>query len=191
VIIGLCIVLLLSSASIKPVYADDGPPPRTRTESPAAEVVIYVDRDIDTNLSTCSDAANDCTLRGAINKANGDPANIYTIFFSPTVDLIVPLSPLPTITANDLWIMGSGGSRALTALFMSAGDPFTINANNIRVNGLSIVNVQDTVANDYADIRVIGGTKVQILSNYLGTLPPSPEVTNCTPHPVGGARGFA
>ncbi|CAG0931299.1 hypothetical protein TFLX_02079 [Thermoflexales bacterium] len=186
VIIGLGIVLLLSSASVRPVYADDGPPPRPRAESPSAEVVIYVDRDIDTNLSTCSAAANDCTLRGAINKANGDPANIYTIYFSPTVDLIVPLSPLPTITANDLWIMGSGGVPRIDGLFMSGGDPFTINANNIRVDGLSIVNVQDTVANDYADIRVIGGTKVQILSNYLGTLPPSSAVTNCTPNPIGG-----
>ena len=49
----------------------------------AAALTIVVDR-IDDPLSAqaCTAAANDCSLRGAILKANDDPANSYTITFT-------------------------------------------------------------------------------------------------------------
>jgi hypothetical protein len=47
-----------------------------------AFITITVDTLTDTNLLTvCSDGTpNDCSLRGAITKANGDASNFYTIF---------------------------------------------------------------------------------------------------------------
>ena len=52
----------------------------------ALPVTIVVDRTDDTPAAAarvCSGAANDCSLRGAIMKANADPANTYNITFAP------------------------------------------------------------------------------------------------------------
>ncbi|HSD83981.1 MAG TPA: right-handed parallel beta-helix repeat-containing protein [Anaerolineae bacterium] len=171
-IIGLCVVLLLSPVAIRPVHADDGPPPRTRANAPEVLLTIYVDRVHDTSVTACTSAPNDCTLRGAIDKANSDPANIYTILFSPTVDVVAPLSPLPTITANDLWIIGINGTPRIDALLMSAGYPFTINATRVKIAGLSIVNGEN-----FGDIAVLGGTQNEINNNYLGLVP---TAVNCS-----------
>ncbi len=51
----------------------------------ALQLTIVVDRTDDTSAPAarvCSNAANDCSLRGAILKANADPANSYNITFA-------------------------------------------------------------------------------------------------------------
>jgi len=167
-ITALLFVMLLSPAA--PARADDDqPPPRTRANSPEAFVTIYVDRSDDANVTACSAAANDCTLRGAINKANGDLANIYTIYFSPIVTAVNVAAALPTITANDTWIYGINGVPRIDALNMTTGDVFTINADRARIAGLSIVNGNE--ADEFANIKIGGGTRIEIENNYLGTLP--------------------
>jgi len=122
-ILGFAVMLFLSP--IAPVRADDDPP-RSRANSPEAFIFLYVDRTDDANVSTCNDgAANDCTLRGAINKANGDPANTYTINFTPTVAVVNLANPLPILTANELWIIGASGVPKIDALSMTNGNVFT------------------------------------------------------------------
>jgi hypothetical protein len=175
-IISLLVLVALSPTSAAPVWADDDQPPRTRaTAAPEAFLNIYVDRSDDANVTTCSNAANDCTLRGAIGKANGDLANIYTIYFSPTVAAVNLSTPLPTITANELWIIGINGVPRIDALNMTNGNVFTVNANQVRLAGLSIVNADESIQG--ADIRISGGTQHQIESNFLGVLP---GATGCT-----------
>jgi len=156
---------------------DSSPPsPRTRdTAAPEAFVTIYVDRNDDTNVTACTAATNDCTLRGAINKANGDPANIYTIYFSPTVTTVNVAAPLSTIAANDVWIIGINGVPRIDALSMSLGHVFTVNASRVRLSGLSIVNADESAQT--ADIRLAGGTQNEIADNFLGALP---GATSCT-----------
>lgn len=156
---------------------DSSPPtPRTRdSAAPEAFVTIYVDRSDDANVTACTAATNDCTLRGAINKANGDAANIYTVYFSPTVTAVNVAAALPTITANDVWIIGINGGPRIDGSAMASGYPFTINADRVKIAGLSIVNMPTSQT---ADIRVSGGTRIEINDNYLGTLP---GAANCTP----------
>jgi hypothetical protein len=176
-IIGVAVILFMSPAA--PVQADDDQPPRTRVEAPN-EVILYVDRTDDANVSTCNTgAANDCTLRGAINKANGDTSNVYTIYFTPTVSVVNLANPLPTIIANDLWIVGFNGMPRIDALNMAVGYVLNINASRGKIAGLSIVNASD--ASQVAGIRITGGTQIEINNNYLGTLP---GATNCTPSGV-------
>jgi hypothetical protein len=174
-IVSLFVLLLLSPLSNAPVLAEDDQPPRTRANSPDAFVTIYVDLSGDSNLTACTAAANDCTLRGAINKANSDPANIYTIYFSPTVTAVNPTAPLPAITADETWIYGVNGVPKIDALSMSNGNVFTVNASRVIISGLSIVNANGAVQFD--DIRIAGGTQNQISNNFLGVLP---GATSCT-----------
>jgi parallel beta-helix repeat protein len=173
--IGLvALTAVLSLLASAPAAAQDQPP-RTRANSPTAFVTIYVDRSDDGNLTACTAAANDCSLRGAINKANGDAANIYTIYFSPTVTAVSLSTPLPIITANELWIIGVNGVPKIDALSMSNGNVFTVNASQVIISGLSIVNANGSI--QAADIRINGGTQNQISNNFLGTLP---GATGCT-----------
>lgn len=156
---------------------DSSPPtPRTRdSAAPEAFVTIYVDRSDDTNVTACTAAANDCTLRGAINKANSDLANIYTINFDPAVLAVNLSNPLPTITADEVWIVGVNGVPKIDALNMANGSVLTVNASQVRIAALSIVNANSSIQG--ADIRITGGTQNLIDSNFLGVLP---GATSCT-----------
>jgi hypothetical protein len=165
-----------------PALADDSPPPpRTReTAAPEAFINLFVDRTDDSNVGFCNNGtANDCTLRGAINTANADAANIYTIYFTPTVTVVNVAAALPTITANDLWIIGLNGVPRIDGSAMASGYPFTLDADRVKLAGLSVVNMPNT--GQAADIRVSGGTQIEINDNYLGTLP---GATSCTPSGV-------
>ena len=195
---SLLIVLLAVAAVMliiapRSAQAQLGQPPRRSAapDSPAAFIDVYVDSSSNSSLTTCSSAPNDCTLRGAIDKANADPGNIYTIYFTPTVTLIALLSPLPTInTANQLWIVGNSGVPRIDAIFMSNGDVFSINDNNVKISGLSIVNGHTIADGIYADIHVLTGTRNLIENNYLGTLRAADVhggTTSCTPNPDGGS----
>jgi hypothetical protein len=67
-----------------------------RARGPQAPAATYiVDTNLDTNLTACTDAADDCTLRGALNNAN---ANSST-------DIINFALPGPSFTIN---VTGSG-----------------------------------------------------------------------------------
>ena len=70
--LGLMVVLaLLVVAGLRPVGVG------------AAALTIVVDRIDDAQAAqACTSAANDCSLRGAVLKANGDPTNYYTITFT-------------------------------------------------------------------------------------------------------------
>src|SRR5450631_2582756 len=70
----------------------------------AAAATYTVDRLDDANITACTAAANDCTLRGAINAANA-AGGTNTIAFNVGGGSVLPqtinlLSALPTITAN-------------------------------------------------------------------------------------------
>lgn len=70
------------------------------TASPAWAATFEVDSTADTNTSTCTAAANDCTLRGALTAANTTAGTDAINFNIPGsgVKTIVPTSELPTIT---------------------------------------------------------------------------------------------
>jgi parallel beta-helix repeat protein len=172
---SLAVVLVVSS----------GWAPRARPAAASPTVALVVDTELDNAASICSGSDNDCSLRGAIGKINSLAATGSTITFDGDIDLIGLLSPLPALVVTGTTITGNGGLPRLDGLFMTAGDVLTVNAPQVRIGHLTIVNGEDDSA--YADILLVGGTGIEIHHNYLGTLPPGPAVTDCTPDPGGSA----
>ena len=68
--------------------------------------VFDVDRNDDADVSTCSGAVNDCTLRGAMNAANGN-TEADTINIPDTITAISLISYLPSVT-TEMVIIGPG-----------------------------------------------------------------------------------
>ena len=107
-----------------------------RSETTAA-VTIKVDREDDPlELLPCTEAANDCTLRSAINKANNDQV-ANTITFASHY-LITLSQSLPVLTANGTVIRArpeqevhiNGNSIPQSVLYITGG--------NIAVEGLRV-----------------------------------------------------
>jgi hypothetical protein len=144
---------------------------------------LVVDRGDDLDIRDCTSAANDCTLRGAINVVNQGGFAGNAITFAPAVNKVSTGSTLPALTASHITIQGSGGVPRIDAGASAGGDIFVVNGDDNRITGLSFVNGTDPKS----DIYVAGGSHNVIDGNYLGTLPPSASVTNCTPNPGGGS----
>lgn len=147
---------------------------------------LIVDRSDNATASACTSAPDDCTLRGAINRAN-ELGGGKAISFDPAIVEIEIGGSLPAITGPRTEIRGRNGVPRIDGRYLVNAPAFTINAEDVIVSGLSIVNVPGASDNEQADIHVIGGTRVRIHDNYLGTLPPQPGLTNCTPAPATGA----
>ncbi len=128
-----------------------------------------VDRTDNANVSSCTAAANDCTLRGAITAANA-AATDDVIDFDPAVfntDTTIALSAgnlLPNIANNGTLTINAPTANRVTVSGSNAVRVFTINTGvTFEVNNL-------TVANGLVGGAAGGG----ILNN--GTL----TMTNCT-----------
>jgi hypothetical protein len=161
-------------------------PARTPQEPAAPSLALVVDRDNDTNTTACTAADNDCSLRGAINRINAEGGSGHTITFSPSITQVVVVSPLPIITTT-MGIFGNDVPTRINAAFMSNGSVLTVNANNVVISRLAIINGKGGAADSYADIRVEGGQGARILDNYLGTLP---GASTCTPPGVPQASSY-
>lgn len=147
---------------------------------------LIVDRSDNGTASACTSAPNDCTLRGAINRAN-EHGGYLAISFDPSIAEIEIGGSLPVITGPRTEIRGRYGVPRIDGRYLVNAPAFTINAADVAISGLSIVNVPGAPGDEQADIHVIGGTRIRIHENYLGTLPPQAALTNCTPAPATGA----
>ena len=129
--------------------------------TPSAEVVLIVDRADDiTGLPACTAAPNDCTLRDAIQMANGDAANNYLIRF--TDDYTITLNGPLTITANDLIIQGEApdGSTPRTIKIDAAahGQAFIISGMGDHLFNLRIYGASASAANIWITGSAYGAT---------------------------------
>jgi parallel beta-helix repeat protein len=110
----------------------------------AAQADLVVDNNGDNGgLSTCGAADNDCSLRGAITKANG-AAGLDVIGFASNVTGTITLggTELPLITgptsiqgpgADKLAISGAGASRIFEINETVGGDP--VNISGLKLTG--------------------------------------------------------
>ncbi|MGH3086498.1 MAG: beta strand repeat-containing protein, partial [Rubrobacteraceae bacterium] len=155
----------------------------------AAPTTFTVDSTADTNLTACDYAtANDCTLRGAINAANGNgnSAEVDTIEFEiPATDTncvagvctITPATNLPTIS-QAVTINGysqTGASANTLATGNDAALKIELNGTN-RSYGLSIVatgggsTVRGLVINRVSgDGILVNSSDNVIAGNFIGT----------------------
>ena len=138
----------------------------------AQAATFVVDRTDDSDVSACSTAANDCTLRGAINKANAT-AGADTINFSLSSDSYIALTELSLpIISGELNIVGpdSAGTSIIAAVMGYSSDPnighlFTVPAGStLRLRYLNLGGGADT-----AD-----GNRGGIIDNAGAT-----TITNC------------
>jgi hypothetical protein len=118
-----------------------------------------VDTTSDASLSACTVAPADCSLRGAIDDANGNPG-ADSITFDPSVfpGTITLGSALPALTAGSDTINGAGVGVTVDGV-SQAFDCFTLSSDGNAIKGLQIrgcangVNVTNTTSGN-----VIGGT---------------------------------
>ncbi len=134
---------------------------------------IIVDRGDDANVTTCSAAPNDCTLRGAINKVHLLGGTGLAIRFDPSVTQVNLTAALPALTATGTTIAGANGVPLIDGAGMASGDMFSINTSEARISDLSLVNGAQS------DIHVLGGARNEIDHNFLGT--PLPLAGTCAP----------
>ena len=135
----------------------------TRSE-PTAAVTIEVDREDDPlDLLPCTEAANDCTLRSAINKANNDQVANNITFASHY--LITLSQSLPVLTANGTVIRArpeqeihiNGNSIPQSVLYITGA--------NITVDGLRVYGA----GTGYSNISLGGAAyNVTIANNIIG-----------------------
>ena len=145
----------------------------------AGELTILVDRTDDTATpaaQACTAAANDCSLRGAIMKANADPTNIYTITFpgGPNTYTLTRDNETPDDESiRDLDVMVNMMIRG------SGADSTVIDANGYRaihihngatvlIEGVSITNGVTYDAEGGGGI-LNEGTWLAVRDSYLGS----------------------
>lgn len=155
--LAMILVSLMAGGATPPIAraADDGAAPDT----PAGVTEFYVDRSDDVNVSTCTSAPNNCTLRGAINKVNTDGIVNATIRFSTTVTQIDLTTPLPALATTGTYILG--GPR-LNGAAMASGAMMTIDTSQVEISGLTFINGVER------DISILSGSGNVIRQNTIG-----------------------
>jgi parallel beta-helix repeat protein len=180
-----------------------------------ASVTYVVDTTLDTNLTACTGAAGDCTLRGAINASNAHtstdtPDRIHFNIPSGGQKTITPASGLPPITDSlviDAFTQPGVGMFGCSVLFnggrciningvnVPAGPVgLSISGNDVTIKGLAIYNYS------FSDAILVNSpaSNVTLTQNYLGmasglTAKPNhygivvgPETSGVT---IGGSTG--
>ncbi len=146
----------------------------------AAPITITVDTTTDSNAAgfqVCSGAANDCSLRGAISRANGDPGNFYTILVpSGTYTLTLTGAGDSFNATGDLDIATSmtiNGAGATTTIIQGGPgwDDRIIDTptggHNILIHGVTIQNgnlISNTLG---GGINIIIGNVVTITNSII------------------------
>ena len=116
-----------------------------------------VDSTTDTNLTVCSAAPADCSLRGAMSNANSNPGADTIAFNIPGsgYKTIAPASALPTLTDSGTFIDGNsqpGYVNAPRVVLSGAQAPtfgtdgLNITTSNCRVRGLTFQNWRSAIA---------------------------------------------
>jgi len=98
----------ISAVMLSIVVAMYGFPQQPTQAAPAALIEVNSLAD-STHVTPCAGTANDCTLRDAINVANGGTFNNirFVSSFSGATNSIFLSTPLPTISKDGTWLDGS------------------------------------------------------------------------------------
>jgi hypothetical protein len=123
-----------------------------------------VDRNDDTVVTTCDNgAANDCTLRGAIQNANGSAGVTDVIYFDSTVTGTITLGGTELSVTGETYIYGpgadnltisaNGASRVFHLNMGTSGDVFYLG--DLTLTGGTVVGDGGAIHNVDASLRVI------------------------------------
>ncbi len=127
------------------------------------QAIYTVDRSDDAGGLACTSAANDCTLRSAIEKANASPANDSVLFDSGRT--ITLTGPLPELTDAGT-LIAAWPSQDVNIDLNGAANAFTISGDNVSISGLDIYGGSTTVS---ALIIIKGAAEnIKIYDNLIG-----------------------
>lgn len=163
-------VSVCNTASVR----SDSPDPNMANNASQACTLIRkltVDRSDDLNITACTTAPNDCTLRGAINKVHLLGGAGLAIDFDPAVSQVNLTASLPPMTATGTSVRGRMGTVIINAAGIASGDTFALNGNEQSLSLLSIVNSFGS------DVRILSGAQNELDSLYLGVTPAT--TNNC------------
>ncbi len=104
--------------------------------APAAADTFVVDRSDDADVSTCSAAANDCTLRGAIEKVQAVDAPGSTVTIPAT--RIVLTAKLPDLATGSFTIAGAGARQTTVSGNGTVGEIFTGTFATVTLQDLTV-----------------------------------------------------
>ena len=165
--------------------------------APAGADTFAVDDTGDADLTTCAAAANDCTLRGAIERANA-MADADTITL-PAGRIQVG-APLPQITGGDLTIRGvsarestiDGTGSVGTLLSVGGSSPLDLTVEDLRVTGARGKLFSNAGAIEFAQrierVAVVDNDSIGIVGTS-GTVIIDSLVAGNTGDGVGGVEG--
>jgi parallel beta-helix repeat protein len=166
---------------------------------PAVGAATYtVDSTLNGNTQTCSSAPNDCTLRGAINRANAASTPGDIIDFSPlfaTPQTISTNSQLPTLTGGSDTIDATGRFVTIDGAAFSC---LRITANSNTIKGLRLTGcttgieitggtgnlLQNNIVFNNGTGISVGGSSNTIAGNLIGVSEDGSAV-----HPAGANTG--
>jgi len=154
----------------------DATAPRALQRSAAGGLIVNALGDQGCDFWGCPacDGTGTCTLRQAIQKANGMPDPNLEIHFSADLvgGVITVNSPMPTITRSGLWLLGTdpvGNQIDLEIQVQPGADWFLrVNADDVRIALLRIVRQMATSGGTTSAIYVEGGRNVLIDYNQIG-----------------------
>jgi parallel beta-helix repeat protein len=125
------ILVVAMLATIAP-WAD-----RVGAEGEVVNATYVVDRSDDTIVTACTAAANDCTLRGAVQNANAS-ASIDTITFAAGVNVTLTSGWLDIVYAATT-IQGNGRGDTIIYAPNNGDGVFRIQAGSVTIRDLSII----------------------------------------------------
>lgn len=142
---------------------------RARAEGEAVNGTYVVDRSDDTIVTACTAAANDCTLRGAVQNANAS-AGGDTITFAAGVNVTLT-SGWIDLTGGSITIQGNGrGATTINA--PNTGDAaFRVASSNNVIRDLSIIGDGPGIGANQDGVWITSGTGNQVLYTaiyYMG-----------------------
>ena len=133
----------------------------------AAADIFTVDTTSDANLSACTTRPGDCSLRGAINRANANTVEDAITFNIPSIGFqtIAPVTGLPALTDDRTLIDGNSqpGYNGLPLIVLtgagSQANGLSITAAGCRVRGLTLYGWENAIqiSGEGADVNRIEG----------------------------------
>lgn len=137
-------------------------PANLHAEADAPRVTTFVvDRNDDANIQTCSAAPNDCTLRGAINKANATVGG-EDITFADNYTITLA-SLLPEFIDTGTYILGNGLDIRINA--NNVGQAFRISGNDTQIVAVRVYGAGVGASHIWINDSAYG---VTIANNIIG-----------------------
>src|SRR5262249_45645740 len=116
--------------------------------APAAADTFAVDRSDDADVSACTAAANDCTLRGALTTSQALGATPDTITV-PAVHIALT-APLPQVASNPVTVSGAGARSTIIDGGGTVSNAFTTNNTVLTLDDLKVTGIGPLSTNSAA-----------------------------------------